>query len=495
MNPSWTRNLIENRYAPWIFGSITIVVFLLTNLPWELDDYDQAQQAFTSFEIVKEGHWFYQRTPQEHIAQKPPLVGWTSAAFFALTRAWDISWRLPSFVSAVAILLILLRSATSAYGTTAGVVGFSAFGLNLLSARLATLVRTDMPLALVIFLAGLLIWQKIRKKEPWTGRDQLSMFLLLSAALWIKGPTVYAFLLPGILLFEWRARKENIGHAWCGWWPWAASLVGFLLWVVGGILFVHGFWHQVVVREFLGRFSGTVHRAQPVYFYFPHLLQKFAPWSILMILIAVQSARAKSFKVGNVVRRISPDMFWLMCWSLGGLIVMSLVPSKRVDRIFPVIPALSLLLAAQLAQSFRDERYMKRIMQWSALSLLFATLFTSIYAFSKVVTGYLHHRDSLVSFARAVRNESDAHRWRYEVISIRTGEDQGMLLYLQKPHFIGPEEAAAEWNRGAVDALVAPTEAGLRLVAELNHASLSPLRVVQQKSEGGMSYVFLIPQE
>jgi len=33
------------------------------------------------------------------------------------------------------------------------------------------------------------------------------------------------------------------------------------------------------------------------------------------------------------------------------------------------------------------------------------------------------------------------------------------------------------------------------LVAELSHASLSRLRVVQQKSEGGMSYVFLIPQE
>jgi hypothetical protein len=214
-----------------------------------------------------------------------------------------------------------------------------------------------------------------------------------------------------------------------------------------------------------------------------------------MILIAAQSAREKSFKVGNVVRGISPDMFWLICWSLGGLIVMSVVPSKRVDRIFPVIPALSLLLAAQLAQSFRDERYMKRIIQWSALSLLFAAVFTSIYTFSKVVIGYLHHRDSLVSFARAVRNEADAHHWRYEVISIRKGEDQGMLLYLQKPHFIRPEEAAAEWNRGAVDALVAPTEVGLRLVAELNHASLSRLRVVQQKSEGGMSYVFLIPQE
>src|ERR1700692_3846839 len=151
---SWAENFLESRRTVWLISAVILCLFALTNLPWELDDYDQAQQAFTSFEIVKEGHWFYQRTPQEHIAQKPPLVGWTSAAFFALTRAWDISWRLPSFVSAVAILLILLRSATSAYGTTAGVVGFSAFGLNLLSARLATLVRTDMPLALIIFLAG-----------------------------------------------------------------------------------------------------------------------------------------------------------------------------------------------------------------------------------------------------------------------------------------------------------------------------------------------------
>mgnify|MGYP006920623902 CR=1 FL=1 len=33
----------------------------------------------------------------------------------------------------------------------------------------------------------------------------------------------------------------------------------------------------------------------------------------------------------------------------GGLIVMSLIPSKRLDRIFPVIPPLCLLLAAQIS--------------------------------------------------------------------------------------------------------------------------------------------------
>jgi 4-amino-4-deoxy-L-arabinose transferase-like glycosyltransferase len=497
MNSSSTQNLVEKPRVLLVFGTVIIVLFLVTNLPWELDDYDQAQQAFTSFEMVKEGHWFYQRVPQLRYvpAQKPPLVAWTSAVFFALTRSWDISWRLPSFLAAMTILILLLRVATSAYGTAPGVVAFSAFGLNLLSVRLATLVRTDMPLALVVFLSGVLIWKKVRKREEWEAHDQLLMFILLSAALWIKGPTVYAFLLPGIALFEWRARKEDIGHAWCGWWPWAASLAGFLLWVVGGLLFVHGFWHEVVLREFLGRFSGTVHRAQPVYFYLFQLLHKFAPWSVLMILIAAGSARVKGFKVGKVLRQVPPDVFWLMCWSLGGLVVMSLIPSKRTDRIFPVIPPLCLLLAAQLAQGLRDERHVKRIMQWSAFSLLFAAAFVSIYTFSKVATGYRHDRDSLVAFARAVRREADAHHWRYEVISIKKGEDHGMLLYMQKPHFIRPDDAIAEWNRGAVDALVAPSEVGLRLVSELKHASLSQLKVVQQKSEGGMSYVFLTRQD
>jgi hypothetical protein len=265
--------------------------------------------------------------------------------------------------------------------------------------------------------------------------------------------------------------------------------------VVGGLLFVHGFWQEVVLREFLGRFSGTVHRAQPVYFYLAQLLHKFAPWSVLMILIAARSVQVKGFKVGKVLRQIPPDVFWLMCWSLGGLVVMSLIPSKRTDRIFPVIPPLCLLLAAQLAQSLREERHVKRIMQWSWFSMLFAAVFVSIYTVSKVATGYRYDRDSLVTFAHAVRREADAHHWRYEVISVRRGEDHGMLLYMQKSRFIGPDEAIAEWNRGAVDALVAPAEVGLHLVSELEHAALSHLRVVQHKSEGGMSYVFLTRQE
>src|SRR6266571_3421937 len=143
VNPA--GSFVENTLAAWIVSAIAVVLFLITNLPWQLDDYDQAKQAFTSFEMVKEGHWFYQHTPHERVATKPPLVGWISAGFFSLTRSWEIAWRLPSFLAAIAMLILLFRAARSAYGTIAGLIALSAFGLNLLSSRLAMLVRTDMP--------------------------------------------------------------------------------------------------------------------------------------------------------------------------------------------------------------------------------------------------------------------------------------------------------------------------------------------------------------
>src|SRR5438105_2000849 len=250
----WAENFLESPRTVWMVSVVMLCLFALANLPWQLDDYDQAQQAFTSFEMIKEGHWFFQRTPHERIAQKPPLIGWASAAIFAITRSWDIAWRLPSFLTAVVLATILFRAALAAYGAAAALIALGAFGLNLLSVRLATLVRTDMPLTLVIFLLGLLIWQKIRAREPWQPHERWEMLVLLTASMFIKGPIVFALLLPNIVLFQWLAGKRITPNAWCGLWPWIASLALLSIWVMCGIKFVPGFYEQVVIKEFLGRF-------------------------------------------------------------------------------------------------------------------------------------------------------------------------------------------------------------------------------------------------
>ena len=496
--------LLEDRRTLWIVAAVIVVLFAIANLPWQLDDYDQAKQAFTSFEMVKEGHWLYQHTPHERGATKPPLIGWISAALFAGTRSWEIAWRLPSLVAALALAFVLFRAAKNAYGNIAAVIAVGAFGLNLLSPRLATLVRTDMPLALVIFLIGLLIWQKIREGNEWKRRDRVYVFVLLTAAMLIKGPIVYAFLLPGIVINAvavalWATRAPRTAsrqQVWPGSWPWLASLAIFLMWVGGGIRFQPGFYEEVVMREFVSRFGETIHRPQPLVFYVPHLLHKFAPWSLLIIVIALFELRSRNWRLRSVFRNMSPETFWLLCWSIGGLVVMSLIPSKRVDRIFPVIPPLCLLLAAQVAArncshgpAGRSSRLRVSYEELGIIALAFAIFFTGGYTGWKVITGYRDDRDALAVFGRNVRHESEARHWRYEIVSAK---DEGLLLYLRKTHFAKPADAVAEWNAGNLDALVASKEKATVLTRDLKGAALAQLQSNEpEQRKDGRGYVLI----
>ena len=251
------------------------------------------------------------------------------------------------------------------------------------------------------------------------------------------------------------------------------------------------------MREFVARFGETIHRAQPLYFYLPHLLHKFAPWSVLMIAMALAALHSRKWRLRPVAREISPDTLWLLCWSLGGLIVMSLIPSKRVDRIFPVIPPLCLLLAAQLGgRAYRrddsvSDRFplVKTNQQWAMIALALAIVSTGGYTTWKVVTGYREHRDALVVFGKNVRREAEAHHWRYEIVSAK---DEGLLLYLRKPHFTEPDAAITEWNRGNLDALVASTEKAPSLMHQLRDPALSQLKSNQRKAEQGRGYVVIV---
>jgi hypothetical protein len=245
-----------------------------------------------------------------------------------------------------------------------------------------------------------------------------------------------------------------------------------------------------------------------------HLVHKYAPWSILLIAIAIFDLASRRWRIGTAFREISPDSFWLLCWGVGGLVVMSLIPSKRVDRIFPVIPPLCLLLAAQIAKHdscshgstsrhltsvdsdlagrrpVATENGRLRIYQWTMLALMFSLLFAGGYTTWKVVTGYRDHRDALAIFGRDVRREAEERHWRSEAVSAK---DEGLLLYLRKTHYIEADRAIAEWNGGNLDALVASTEKVPRLMPQLRGATVSQLKSSDRNKEKGTGYVLITP--
>jgi hypothetical protein len=129
-----------------------------------------------------------------------------------------------------------------------------------------------------------------------------------------------------------------------------------------------------------------------------------------------------------------------------------------------------------------------RIYVWSAAALVFAILFAGGYATWKVVSGYRDHRDALAIFGRDICREAAARHWRYEVVSAK---DEGLLLYLQKTHYIEPDRAVAEWNAGNLDALVASTEKAANLMALLREATVSQLKSSERKKEQGTGYVLI----
>jgi hypothetical protein len=242
-------------------------------------------------------------------------------------------------------------------------------------------------------------------------------------------------------------------------------------------------------------------------------LHKFAPWSVLIVAIAFFQLRSRNWRLREGFRDMSPETFWLLCWSIGGLIVMSLIPSKRVDRIFPVIPPLCLLLVSQIPprgscshglagrlsrivkseetghKPVTTEPALARLYRWSALALAFAILFTGGYTAWKVITDYRDHRNALAVFGRNVRHEAEAHRWRYEVVSAK---DEGLLLYLRKTHFVKPVDAVTEWNTGNLDALVASKEKASALTRDLKGAAFSQLQSNEREQhQEGRGYVLI----
>ncbi len=201
-----------------------------------------------------------------------------------------------------------------------------------------------------------------------------------------------------------------------------------------------------------------------------------------MIGIAAVGLGSRNWRLRSVFREMSPETFWLLCLSVGGLIAMSLIPSKRVDRIFPVIPPLCLLLAAQVV--------LARVYRWSAIALAFAIFFTGGYIGWKIITGYRDHRDTLAVFGRNIRREAEAHHWHYEVVSAK---DEGLLLYLRKTNFVKPADAITEWNTGNLDALVASKEKAAVLIPDLKGAALVQLESNEREQyQQGRRYVLII---
>ncbi len=424
--------------------SLIAVCFFLRNLPLHLDDYDQAKQAYVSYEMVNLGDWMLQHTPRNHIATKPPLVGWLSAATFYATNNWDIAWRLPGLIAAFIMMWIIYREGRNAFGLIGAILATGFFALNILAIRLATLVRTDMVLTLCIFIVGWLIFRHLKNGTPWTKAERWGVFVAVLASMLVKGPIIFAFLIPSLIVFLVLTKNHsprlnaNPGYA-----VWIVPLLFFAAWVFWGATQSDAFYNEVVIKEFMGRFDDGVHKSQPPYYYLK-VIGLTAPWSLLLIV----------FLCAKPVRhwlKSHPEVLWLLCWSIGGFIVMSLVPSKRTDRIFPVIPpaalALPYLAAAAASSLGWWQRHATKI---TVISATVSILGICGYSATQIQNAYASDQGVLIKLGQKARELAPiANR-----LMIVENDDEAVTMYAGITHFVKTNDARQAWKKNEIDVAI-----------------------------------------
>jgi 4-amino-4-deoxy-L-arabinose transferase-like glycosyltransferase len=461
------------RIDEWRLLALIVLLFIWYDMPWRLEESGEAAQAFTSLEMVRAGHWWFQHLPGSVLATvAPPLAGWCSAAFYYLSGGdWDLAWRLPSMLPALALLAVLRQAGEQVWPRWGGTLAAGAFALNFLTPRLAMLASPAMLLTLETTLLGLVVWRHVRANRPWSARSRWLVFWLLLAALMTAGAVVYAFVLPGMAVHRWISRRRSarpIPDAWGGWWHWTLPLLPFLFWLERGAVSMPGFYQQIVGGHLAGN-SGPVaaggEETQPFYFYALQLLVGWLPWSVLFLAVRLRALR--------VWWRLclEPGTLWLVCWAAGGLVCVSLFPAKPFERIFPVVPPLCLLLTALLAaarssstqpvagEGSPDSAWPQN---WSRWTLWLACTVTVIASVAQVSLAY--RANVCADFAARVRGLTGRGRCELVLMGKPTAQDAAMLVYLRRLSYIDAPEAIQLQSTGELDRIVLddPTSRGAR---------------------------------
>jgi 4-amino-4-deoxy-L-arabinose transferase-like glycosyltransferase len=277
--------------------------------------------------------------------EKPPLFIWAINAAAALTGSVDErAARLPSVVSAVLAMLLILRLGGRLYDRTTGLIGAVVFATSLQILERARWASIDMTLNLFVLLAIALLLRAAEDGGRWWARGAwaamglatlakgpvglvLPLIATVPAVLWLRGGRAAARLAPpsGLALYL------AVTLAWFG--PFAARL--------GPDRAV-----EILTKETVERYVDAWNNRHPAWFYLWNFPAGFFPWSVLLPgAIAAGGPPTPAARPSDARSRERTAGIVLALWMTAILVFFSFSTGKRGVYIIPAYPAAALLVA------------------------------------------------------------------------------------------------------------------------------------------------------
>ncbi|WP_298273571.1 glycosyltransferase family 39 protein [Geobacter sp.] len=335
---------------------------------------DEGRYAEIPREMLESGDFVTPYLNYVKYFEKPPLLYWLNALSFKIFGLNEFAARLPTALFALLGILLTYHVGRTLYGRRAGL--FSALVLGTATGYLVLGRFNVIDMTLSICMSATLGFFLLATR-PDEKRATLYYYLFyLSAALTVLAKGLIGIVLPGGVIFlymlltrRWRLLREM---------RLATGIPLFLLvaapWFVLVSLRNPEFARFFFIHEHFERFLTKVHhRYQPFWFFIPVLIGGMFPWSFFLPTAAKRLWRERE-------QARDDGRLYLFLWGAVIFVFFSLSDSKLIPYIFPIFPALAILIG-EMFSSLCDEETppAREVPMFTAILFIIAGIGVALY--------------------------------------------------------------------------------------------------------------------
>ena len=334
------EELFMNKRNLFIAGLLLVSLWALFYKLGEPNLYhlrNESRRAEIAREMIETGNWLIPHLEEETILTKPPLFYWSVAACSLKTGVTELTARIPSAVAGFGTVIFTFLIGALLFDRRIGfLAAFVLLATNFFMhqaryAELEGMLTFFVTASIHCFFKG---YKTPARAQLWYGL----FFAMMGLGMMTKGPFAMTFpLIPiiGFLLVTREIRLLKSKAFLLGIIPFACIVLPWPLFIMKDnpnfILLV--LWETVARAA-----TGFVHR-EPFQYYFLELVKALFPW-IFFIPFAFWLACSKR------LRKSRKETTFVLLWFLGNLLFLSLLKSKRDYYMFPITPAVALLVGA-----------------------------------------------------------------------------------------------------------------------------------------------------
>jgi 4-amino-4-deoxy-L-arabinose transferase-like glycosyltransferase len=389
-----------SRGSGWLLALTAGVLLLaLFNVSFRLNresvqEWDESLYATSAFEMVQSGQWVAHtfRGEIDYYNTKPPLNFWLIALSFKAFGVSLVSLRLASAIATWCTVAVLLWWARRCLGVTvslfAGLVLSTMFAFYYVHA--GRTANTDAVNTLLIVLTVVTLWEarEARWRLLWLGPILAAVFLLRGMAVLMPLAIVAVY-----LAWSRQLRRDRLG-------PVLGALVLFGIpvgawlvarWHVDGWRFLqHLFWYDFVAR------STTNIEDHPgsIFYYLDVLQRHHYDWLIACGLawLLFPVARDRYAALNASLRTGAGPLRLLASWGIVALAIPTVMTTKLAWYLHPFYPLFAVIAGAILANAAEASR-MPAASRWRRLSLVAVIVLVAGVAESRLIWYSYNHRD------------------------------------------------------------------------------------------------------